>query len=513
MKFRFTFCLYFLLPAVAFTQDLSAVKQQLNNKNYKGVITQASEILASGENAEAYLLRAKAYHQLKNYKSEITDYKKALELEENPNTRLSLAFAYQASRDTVESNRLTKLNIELYPDHIPSILYSAASAGSKKQNDLALKILTDAYKKYDSPLLLQARAAEYRRQGKYEKALSDYEMLLLTRKSSSTYMSAAQCASQIGNYKKTLQYYEEYLKFNPNSSAALNNVGHELRKIGKFKDAEIYYKKAIDVSPRNAYPLVGQTVVAYMQGDADKAFSIIDAALLLETKSKIAAMARGSLNLYEGDLEAAEADLKQALSDPQQVKYAYPTLATVFIYKGEYARAVDFITDQIETQTIPSADAHNIRGFAYYKMGKTEEAIKDFLHALELDNDYQPVFRYLEKSTRQAVKNYTHLQFFSPLNDVNNCKSGFFTDEKKEFDFKIRIISNEEVDTSKITLYESGKAVDPKYWSVKGLEKLDFKFMNMLVTDVSLQYIPNKNKSQLTLSYAGTETQTLTLIK
>ncbi|GEM_PF-2419868 len=517
MKFRVILFLGILLPAIIFAQgsvtDLALIKQLILKKNPNGAIAKANEVLASGENAEVYFLRAKAHHQLRNYKSAISDYKKSLEIDDTADTRLSLALAYQAVKDTVESNRMIKLNLDLYPDHIPTIVSTAALASLKKQNELALKILTDAYRKYDSSIILLARAGEYRKQGKYEKALADYETLIATGKSSSYYMPAAQCASSAGNYKKALEYYNEYLTVNPNSSTALNNVGYELQRIGKFTDAEIYLKKAIDVSPKNIYPLSGQAFMAYMQGDADKAFSIIDMALLFNTKSKVAALIRGHLNAYEGDLPAAEADFKQVLNDPQQVKYAYTALTKVYIYKGEYARALDFVNNYIEKQSIPSPEAYNTRGFAYYKMGKTEEAIKDFLYAMELEENYQPVFSYLEKDSNQPVKNYTHVQFFSPFNNVNDSKSIFFTDGKKDFDFKIRIISNGEVDTSKINLYENGNPIDPKYWSLKNVEKRNFKLMDMVVTDVAFQYTPNIKKSFLKLSYAGSETQTITLIR
>ncbi|ADY53405.1 Tetratricopeptide TPR_1 repeat-containing protein [Pseudopedobacter saltans DSM 12145] len=517
MKFKIILFLGILLPAITWAQgsveSLVVVKRLIANKNFNDAIAKANEILGSGENKEAYILRASAYHQIKEYKREIADLKKALELEDTADARLSLAFAYQIVRDTAESNRMIALNLERYPDHIPTVVSAAAIAALKKQNDVALKILTDAYTKHDSPIALQARAGEYRRQGKYEKALADYETLIALRKSSSYYMSAAQCASQVGNYKKTLEYYKEYLTLNPNSSTALNNVGYELRKIGKFQDAEVYFKKAIDVSPKNVYPLVGQTLLAYMQGDVDKAFSIIDAALLFDTKIKIAALARGSISAQEGDLIAAESDYKQVLSDPQHVKYAYPALTKVYIYKGEYARAVDFVTDYIERQNIPSSEAYNTRGFAYYKMGKTEEAMKDFLYAMELEENYQPIFRYLNKESNQPVKSYTHIQFFLPFNDVNDSKSGFFTDGKKDFDFKIRIISEGEVDASKISLYEREKPVDQKYWSLKKVEKREFKWMDMFVTDVTFQYTPNIKKSSLKLSYNGSETQTITLIR
>src|SRR5690606_38776182 len=101
------------------------------------------------------------------------------------------------------------------------------------------------------------------------------------------------------NNKKSIEYYKKYLEVNPNNSTALNNLGYHLQRIGKFTEAEIYLKKAIDVSPKNIYPLSGQAYLAYMQGDVDKAFSILDASLLSTSKSKVNALIRGHLNLYE----------------------------------------------------------------------------------------------------------------------------------------------------------------------------------------------------------------------
>lgn len=517
MKLKIILFLGVLLPALVFgqgsLQNMVIIKRLIENKDYNQAISRATEMLTYEENKELYLLRAKAYHGIRDYKHEIEDLKKALDFEEKATTRLSLALAYQAVKDTVEANRMLKLNLELYPDHVPTIISTAALASYKRQHEQALKILTDAYRTYDSPLLLQARAVEYNKQGKYDKALADYETLIYSRKSSSYYMSAAHCAAKAGNSKKAIEYYTEYLQLNPNSSTALNNVGNQLRKMGKFKDAEVYYKKAIDVSPRNIYPLAGQTLIAYMQGDVDKAFSIAESALLFNTKSKLADLARGTLNFFEGDLIGAESDFKQVLQDPQQVENVYTALANVYIYKGEYARAIDFASTYMEKQKVPSPAAYNARGFAFYKMGKKEEAIKDFLYSMELEEDYQPVFRYFNQDSKQLAENYIHVQFFSPFNNVNDCQSGFFMDGKKDLDFKVRIISNGEIDASKINLYESGNLVNPKSWSLKTVEKRDFKFMGMVVTDVLLGYTPNVKKSYLKLSYDGWDTQTLTLIR
>lgn len=517
MKFKLLLFTGILLPILTLAQgsekNLEVVKQLLKAKNYEGAVSKANEILAAGENTEVYLLRANAYHQLKNYKNEISDYKRLLELDDNPDARLSLASAYFAARDSSEANRTLELNLKLHPDHIKSILYSSMLAGHRKDLVLALKILTDAYRKYDSPILLHARAIEYRKQGKYEEALSDYESLISIKKSSSLYMYAAQCASSTGDYKKTMEYYKKYIEVNPNNSGALSDAAGQLQRSGNFTEAEVYYKKAIDIMPTNVYPLAGKAFLAYKQGNADEAFSILDASLLFKSKAKISSLVRGYLNTYEGNLAEAETDFKEAITDDKQKKYAYAALAKLFIYRGEYSRAVDFTSTYISGQRTPSAGLYNTRGFAYYKMGKAEEAIKDFLYAKELEKDFQPMFNYIEKDGKSPVQDYTHVQFFLPFSDVNDTKFNFFTDGKKDFDFKIRIISNDEVDASKINLYESGKLIDPKYWSLKSVEKRDFKYMDMLITDVAFQYTPTNKKSNLKLSYAGTETQTQTIIK
>ena len=292
----------------------------------------------------------------------------------------------------------------------------------------------------------------------------------------------------------------------------MSDVAGELQRAGNFTDAEVYYKKAIDIMPTNVYPLAGKAFLVYKQGHVDEAFSMLDAAVLFKSKAKIASIIRGYLNAYEGNLTEAEIDFKDAMLDKQR-DYAYNALGNVYIYRGEYARAIDFLTQHLESQNTTAATAYNTRGFAYYKIGKTDEAIKDFLHSKELQKDHQPIFSYMNKDSKSTVQNYTHVQFLTPFNDVNDNRFGFSTDGKKDIDFKIRILSKDEVDARKINIYESGNLVDPKYWSLKSVEKRSFKFMDMLVTDVAFQFTPKNKKRYLKLSYAGTDTQTQTILK
>lgn len=509
------------MPVFAFSQvsvrNLTLVKKLIADKKYEEAVSATTQLLVDGDDVQLYSLRASANHQLKNFNSEIEDYKKILIFnDEDPKTRFALAGAYFSAKDTLEAIKTAQKNTQVHPKYIPSYAFLAFVASKRKENELALKILTDAYDKLQSPTLLSIRAAAYRKQGKYEDALGDYETLMAGRTVPKTvYFSAAQTASEVGDFKKTLRYYETYLEKDPNNSAALNNVGRELQSIGKFTDAAVYYRKSLEVTPGNIFPLSGQALLAYKKGNVDEAFSILDASLLSSrnSKSKINYFIRGYLNAYEGNLADAEADFKATLSDSQQKKYVLNALATIYVYKGEYAKAIEFASENIDSSVEPLPEPYNIRGFAEYKMGKKEDAVKDYLAAIALEDDYQPTFRYVQNGANQPVENYTHVQFLTPFNNVNDCKSAFYTDGNKTLDFKIRIISNADVDVSKIKLFEKDKPLDTKYWSVEGSTKRTFKLMDMLVTDVALTFIPNANRSYLTVFYNDASTQKVTIRK
>ncbi len=105
-------------------------------------------------------------------------------------------------------------------------------------------------------------------------------------------------------------------------------------------------------------------------------------------------------------------------------------MAKLHIWKGDYANSVEFTSKYIDNRTAQVPEAFNIRGFAYYKLGNTAKALKDFASAKALENDYQPIFNYIQNDGKEVIKTLRmYNSFYQPTTPMS-VKAGFTPMEK-----------------------------------------------------------------------------------
>jgi len=119
-----------------------------------------------------------------------------------------------------------------------------------------------------------------------------------------------QTASQNTYWKDGITFYTETLRYVPQSSKMLNNLGMEYAAAGNFIQAEEAYRSAIHFSPSSPIPLHNLGNLYYETGQLEKAVALYRAAIQVSPKSVLPYMALHRLYRESGETEKAEQVLR-----------------------------------------------------------------------------------------------------------------------------------------------------------------------------------------------------------
>jgi cytochrome c-type biogenesis protein CcmH/NrfG len=112
------------------------------------------------------------------------------------------------------------------------------------------------------------------------------------------------------------------LKTDPNNSALLNQLGMIYKSTHQFKDAEGYFKRAVDADPKNIAARTDLASCLFYDGDADGAIAQLEKSLTYDPKDANSLFNLGMIRLR------AKNDTKGAISAWQQLLKSNPQLET-----------------------------------------------------------------------------------------------------------------------------------------------------------------------------------------
>ena len=124
---------------------------------------------------------------------------------------------------------------------------SAASSTSQK-TELNDPVYAELTAEGESSLWYRFRGSEYFKNGKYDKAIVEFERALQLRKDAQLHEDLAQALSASGKFQQAAEHYREAMK---RHSTANNyfQLALVLAKMGQYDDAEENFKKAIQQKP------------------------------------------------------------------------------------------------------------------------------------------------------------------------------------------------------------------------------------------------------------------------
>lgn len=160
--------------------------------------------------------------------------------------------------------------------------------------------------------------------------------------------------------------------------------GLQFRKKGQFPEAELEYRAASDLDPKNPDLWVSLSTVLYHEHKPDDALAAAHRALQLNPALDHAHVAAGNVLGSNGDYDGAAAEFREAARLNPSNAIAYENLGIALTRKGDLDGAVTALRESLRLN--PRSDhAHLDLGLALRKNGDLETAIAQFRDAVRIN--------------------------------------------------------------------------------------------------------------------------------
>ncbi len=187
-------------------------------------------------------------------------------------------------------------------------------------------------------------------------------------------------AQEKGNIQEALREYQSSLEIDETFPEAHNAIGILLHlSFARPEEAIRHYKRALELKPDYSAAKTNLGNVYLDLGKYDEAIKLYDEALndMLYTTPYIAHSNRGWALYKKGDVKAGVESIQMALTTNPKFCLGYKNLGLIHDEQGNTAAACEDFRHYRDS--CPDAgDAYLREGICLARLGKTEEALKDF---------------------------------------------------------------------------------------------------------------------------------------
>lgn len=246
----------------------------------------------------------------------------------------------------------------------PVILINLASVFTQmKDYDNAIKIYDEILAKNKGDLSARLYKGKlYEQKGDIASAMTQYKEILALKKDDITAQNALNSLLSNLSGAQLAGYLKEEADKNPTSYDAQFKYAFEMHKNKGYLAAVEYYKKAVNINPKNPEPFINMAQIFILQNDYEKAKNVV---------------AHGLSNLPDNK------DLKE-LQDTIQKKNANDTYAKAseLYNSGKFEEALNsYLQIKYQTPEINSMIAN-----CYYQINQSEKALEYYNKVIAQDN-------------------------------------------------------------------------------------------------------------------------------
>ncbi|MFN2377116.1 MAG: tetratricopeptide repeat protein [Candidatus Binatia bacterium] len=218
--------------------------------------------------------------------------------------------------------------------------------------------------------------------GRTGEAVAEYEKAVaLDPKHVKSHNNLALALVELGSLEKAAKHYGQSAELEPKAEI-LSDLGFILARLERHKEAREHYEKALALDPRCASALFNLGVDSVRASEYARAEKYYREALAIKPNAQTWNGLGYSLARQRRNDEAVEAYRQAVQADPTFVP-AGDNLADALARQGTYAEAEPLYRRALERE--PTAARSNAVGTVLMKLGRLEEATRQFEESLKMD--------------------------------------------------------------------------------------------------------------------------------
>lgn len=326
---------------------------------YVNELEQAMDIINKVEelqisNGEIKLIKARILNRLKKYEESEKLYNELLE-EEPENDLISYNLAY------------------LYSD--------------MNEYDKCLESINKSIKLDDRPFKYYLRAFAYRKKGRLNNSLKDYNYIIENEPDSDkAYEGRGIVYVDLKEYDKAIKDYKKAIDLNPKSSTAYDNLGEVYELKDMYEEAADCYTKQLEIEEDDYYYISRGWCYIHLE-KYNEALKDFNSAFEINPNNVYAYNGIGNVYKYQHKYDKAIEAFKPILDLDSDYRYVYRSLAQCYEELGNYDEAINCYTQAIEKYN-DDESFYLDRGLIYSDINEYDKALADYKKALEINPDY-----------------------------------------------------------------------------------------------------------------------------
>ena len=277
---------------------------------------------------------------------------------------------------------------------------------------------------------------------------------------------AFKCHSE-GNIHEAKKYYQYLIKEGIQNADVFNNYGVILKEIGQYKEAEICFRKSIEINPKDDKSYANLGGILKELDQFEEAELYIRKSIIMNPKNEIAYLNLGSILMKNQYIKEAEISINKAIELCPDLSEAYSILSLILVEDNRLEEAKLSAYKAIKLNP-KNHEAHSNLGIILIELGELNEAELSIRKAIEIDPNVAICYKnlsllnYAKGNTYDALKNIEKANTIDPLALDNKLLLTIFNQRKymkinNSKDEKDNELSNEKCINYPIIL---NKAVD-----------------------------------------------------
>ncbi len=229
---------------------------------------------------------------------------------------------------------------------------------------------------------LRARAGALDRAGDLETARATYEHALELEPEDVAALRGLASLIVLVDPMASEEVVERLLELAPDDPYGLAVLAYAQAVGGRLGEAEATAARAVEADPKKGNGHAARSLIAYLQGDSERATVHADEAVKRGAGNELAFEVRALARLATAGLDAARSDAERALRLDRGQPWALAIQADVKLAAGDRDGALADATRAIEIHA-DNPLARRVRARILEALGRTDEAAADLEHTLE----------------------------------------------------------------------------------------------------------------------------------